>query len=407
MNFSPVTLAAGLSWCLESVVGGLGLILLSEVWAAKPLQEKEPELALSVSFPRIAVLIPAYNEAADIGATVQSLLPELRTGDRLIVIADNCDDCTAEVARQTGATVLERTDQVLRGKGHALDYGLQYLSTDPPNIVVFMDADCTVIPSSIRVLVQTAWERQRPVQSTYLMHPPTEADLRDQLSAFALTLKNLVRPLGMAALGWPCLLTGSGMALPWTLLAPISLAGNRNADDMQMTVDLALEGNSPIYEPRSQVMGRLMEAEDAYSQRTRWEHGHLRMILTQVPRLLGAAFVQKRADLLILAFDMSIPPLSLFILLWLGLVFLNLGALSLNLVHPISFGFSLLVGVPTLLGILIGWKRFGQSILPSQSWKEIPFYLLWKAPIYLKFMTRPQTRWVKTERDTAKPSDPS
>jgi hypothetical protein len=269
-----------------------------------------------------------------------------------------------------------------------------------------MDADCTINPGGITALAQSAWNLQRPVQSTYLMEQPADATLRDQISAFALTLKNLVRPLGMKALGWPCLLTGSGMALPWTLLAPISLAGNRNADDMQLTVDLALVGASPVYEPRSQVMGRLMQAEDAYSQRTRWEHGHLRMILTQVPRLLKAMLIQRRFDLLILACDMAIPPLSLFVLLWLGMVFLNLSALGLGWGDLLSLSLSLWAGVPIILGVGLAWHRFGRTLLPAQNWKEIPSYFLWKAPIYLKFMTQPQTRWLKTERDAVKPTDP-
>jgi hypothetical protein len=152
-------------------------------------------------------------------------------------------------------------------------------------------------------------------------------------------------------------------------------------------------------------MGRLMQSEDAYSQRTRWEHGHLRMILTQVPRLLKAMAIQRRLDLLILACDMAIPPLSLFILLWVGLVFLNLGALSLGVSTPLNFTLSVLAGLPIILGVGTAWHRFGRNLLPSQNWKEIPKYLLWKAPIYLNFMTRPQTRWLKTERDTEKLTD--
>ena len=399
MYLSAAALVMGLSWIPSIGLGGLGFIFLMEVWAANPRLEEVQGTTGFTSRPRTTVLVPAHNEAADIAVTVQSLLGELQHGDRLIVIADNCGDRTAEAARQAGALVLERTDPVQKGKGYALDYGLKFLEKDPPEMVVFMDADCTVRPGSIGILAQTAWELQRPVQSTYLMEQPAEATLRDQISAFAITLKNLVRPLGMKALGWPCLLTGSGMALPWSLLAPISLAGNRNADDMQLTVDLALQGMSPMYEPRSQVMGRLMRAEDAYSQRTRWEHGHLRMILTQVPRLLKAMLVQRRFDLLILACDLAIPPLSLFVLLWIGIAFLNLGALSVGLVNPLSFIFSFLAGLPIVLGVWMAWHRFGRTLLPSQHWKEIPSYLLWKAPIYLKFMTRPQTRWLKTERD--------
>jgi glycosyltransferase involved in cell wall biosynthesis len=405
MDLSLTTLTADLSGILDIALGGLGLVLLSEVWAAKTPQKDEQPVSPSSLPPRIAVLIPAYNEELDIDATVQSLLPELRPCDRLIVIADNCGDRTAEAARQAGAFVLERTDLVRKGKGYALDYGLQFLAADPPEMVVFMDADCTVSPNSIGILAETAWTLQRPVQSTYLMEQPADATLRDRISMFALTLKNLVRPLGMKALGWPCLLMGSGMVLPWDLLASISLAGNRNADDMQLTVDLALQGASPIYEPRSQVMGRLMKAEDAYSQRTRWEHGHLRMILTQVPRLLKAMVIQQRFDLLILACDIAIPPLSLFMLLWIALVVLNLGALSLGVVNPLSFILSLLAGAPIILGVWTAWHRFGRTLLSSQNWQEIPSYLLWKAPIYLKFMTQPQTRWLKTERDREQKTD--
>lgn len=388
-------------------LGGLGLIFLIEVWSAQPRLESVQGATVFTASPRTTILVPAHNEEADIGVTVQSLLGDLQPCDRLIVIADNCSDRTAEAARRAGAFVLERTDLVQKGKGYALDYGLKFLAKDPPEMVVFMDADCTVKPGSIGILVQTAWDLQCPVQSTYLMEQPAEATLRDQISAFAITLKNLVRPLGMKALGWPCLLTGSGMALPWSLLVPISLAGNRNADDMQLTVDLSLQDVSPVYEPRSQVMGRLMQAEDAYSQRTRWEHGHLRMILTQVPRLLKAMVVQRRFDLLILACDMAIPPLSLFILLWIGTAVLNLGALSLGVGNPWSFMFSLLIGLPIILGVWTAWHRFGRTLLPSQNWKEIPRYLLWKAPIYLKFMTRPQTRWLKTERDGDRRADRS
>ncbi|TAG64012.1 MAG: glycosyltransferase, partial [Oscillatoriales cyanobacterium] len=49
--------------------------------------------------PKVAVLIPAYNEAAGIAATISTILPQLTPQDRLLVIADNCTDATAEIAR--------------------------------------------------------------------------------------------------------------------------------------------------------------------------------------------------------------------------------------------------------------------------------------------------------------------
>ncbi len=70
--------------------------------------------------PQVAVLVPAHDEASIIGATLASIAPQLRPGDRLLVVADNCTDDTAQLAREAGAEVVERHDARLRGKGYAL-----------------------------------------------------------------------------------------------------------------------------------------------------------------------------------------------------------------------------------------------------------------------------------------------
>ena len=90
---------------------------------------------------RLAVLIPAHNEAAEIGITLKNLISQLKNDDRLIVIADNCTDNTALIAQQYGAIVIERNNPDQRGKGYALDYGLSFLESDPPDVVIIIDAD--------------------------------------------------------------------------------------------------------------------------------------------------------------------------------------------------------------------------------------------------------------------------
>ncbi len=396
MNSGVLTVWVELFWMPDAVIGGLALLLLSEILAASPAPTVAQNLPLQRG--RLAVLVPAHNEAADIEHTLQTLVPQLHPQDRLIVIADNCQDMTAEVARQAGATVLERRNELLRGKGFALDDGLKFLAQDPPEIVVIVDADCEVEPGSLAALAWQVQQSGRPAQSTYLVSPPPSQTLRDQISRFAFLLKNLARPLGMKAFGWPCILTGSGMAFPWALLQQVELAGNKTVDDMQLTIDCALLGASPIYVPESRVWGRLMQDSSAFSQRSRWEHGHLEVILTQVPRLLGAAIVQRRWDLLILGLDLSIPPLSLLVLLWLGLVGLQSAAYA---VGAASIALPLLAvgaGLPIGVGLIVGWLKLGQDVLPFRAWRGIPQYFLWKLPLYARFLTQPQTRWLKTER---------
>src|SRR5262249_21997555 len=72
----------------------------------------------------IVVLIPAHDEAKVLSRTLAGVLPELAAGDRVLVVADNCTDDTAAIARAAGAEVLERDDPRHRGKGFALDAGI-------------------------------------------------------------------------------------------------------------------------------------------------------------------------------------------------------------------------------------------------------------------------------------------
>src|SRR6476469_6442466 len=77
------------------------------------------------------VLVPAHDEENGLPATLAGLLPLLRPGDRLLVVADNCTDRTAAAARAAGAEVVERHDPDRRGKGYALAAGVDALRADP------------------------------------------------------------------------------------------------------------------------------------------------------------------------------------------------------------------------------------------------------------------------------------
>ena len=91
---------------------------------------------------RLAVLVPAHDEGAVLLQTIADIQMQLRPGDRLLVVADNCADDTAGIARAAGAEVVERHDPDKRGKGYALDFGIRHLALDPPEVVIIIDADC-------------------------------------------------------------------------------------------------------------------------------------------------------------------------------------------------------------------------------------------------------------------------
>ena len=348
--------------------------------------------------PQTAILIPAHNEAEQIELVVKTAKQQLQNSDRLIVIADHCQDNTAQIARNAGATVIERIDRIDRGKGYALDCGLRYLETEPPEIVVFLDADCIVKENAIAHITCLASQTQRPVQAQYLMEQADNPSLKDRVSTFALQVKNRVRFLGLNRFGGHCLLTGSGMAFPWSAIQQISLVGAVNADDMKLTVDLTLENSVPTYCEEALVVGRLMKDEDAQSQRTRWEHGHLQMISVEVPRLIKAFLKNPRFSLLLLALDISIPPLSLLVMTWVVAIAFSFIAtfFGMSLLPTIILGFG---GLLLFTSVFAVWCKFGTQDLPLTDLIAVPFYVVGKIPIYLKFLVNPQTGWFSTERD--------
>lgn len=376
-----------------------GFVLFVECMAALlPRRTSLPRAV--VQRPRFDVLVPAHNEELGIATTVEAIMGELAPGDRLIVVADNCVDQTAAVARKLGATVLERQDTERRGKGYALDFGIQYLAQSPPDVVVLMDADCIAERDGLRQIATLAALKQRPVQAVYLMAQPPNPSPKDSISMLAFTFKNLVRPLGLDRLALPCLLTGTGMAFPWELIKNAPLASGNIVEDMQLGLDLAIAGSAPLLCSSTRVTGVLPQKRDAAkSQRTRWEHGHLHTLKTQVPRLLAAGIRQGRIDLLSLALDLLVPPLSLLVMLWLvGLLGSAIAAWAGASSLPL-----LLLGIEGGLifaAIIFGWAKFCRRELPAKTLLMVPFYILWKIPLYFSFLLKPQKAWVRTERDT-------
>ena len=349
--------------------------------------------------PKIAVLIPAYNEAAGIAATISTILPQLTPQDRLLVIADNCTDATAEIARNCGATAIERHDTERKGKGYALDFGLRAIASDPPEVVIMVDADCICESDSIETLARVAMAEQRPVQATYLMEQPPDPTPKDSISALAFLVKNLVRPSGLKQLGFPSLLTGTGMAFPWLIIRDVPLASSNIVEDMQMSLDLAIAGHPTVFCPEARVTGCLPQQQEvAKTQRTRWEHGHLQTLLTQTPRLATASIEQQRFDLMAIALDLSVPPLSLLVAIWLATFAVSIVAAIIG-ASPIPAILLALQGLLILVSIVSAWAKFGRADISGATLLSVPFYILWKIPLYVGFILNRQTKWVRTERD--------
>src|SRR3569833_4510380 len=116
--------------------------------------------------PRLAVVIPSHNEADVIRASLLSLARQDYDAELfdVIVVADNCTDDTAEIARRIGVTVLDRQHDALRGKGHALNWAINHLlDVDPtPDAYVIVAADTEVATNFLSSLASKLAEIGHP-----------------------------------------------------------------------------------------------------------------------------------------------------------------------------------------------------------------------------------------------------
>jgi cellulose synthase/poly-beta-1,6-N-acetylglucosamine synthase-like glycosyltransferase len=197
--------------------------------------------------PTTRILIPAHNEAGTIEATLDRLASIVSDDVRLLVVADNCSDPTADLVRQAGHEVIERVDPNNRGKGFALAFGTDHLRSDPPECVIIFDADCETDAASIATLAKACVAGNVVVQASYILQPDLAAPPKVQISNFAFWIKNVVRQRGGHRLRAAAVLVGTGMAFPWNIIERAPLATSEIVEDLALGVHLTRTRQPPIY----------------------------------------------------------------------------------------------------------------------------------------------------------------
>ncbi len=382
------------AWLLLIVMAIPDLVITVELLLGlRPRPLSAPDGAV----PRTVVLVPAHDEGAGITGMLARTIPRLPAGARILVVADNCTDDTAALARDAGAEVAERHDAMRRGKGHALAYGRTILAADPPDIVIVLDADCVPDEGALARLARTARAAGRPVQANYLIEPCPTASPMVQISGFAFLVKNLVRQAGLARIGAPVVLTGSGMAFPWADFVAAPLATDDIVEDLAIGIALARIGSAPRFDPAACIWTPPAGSGGTLGQRTRWEHGFVTTARRVTLPLLREGLAGGRPGLFWLGLHVAVPPLALLLALnGAVLLVLALGwALGASVVPVVVDAlFVALIG----LGVVLAWALHGRGQVSGRTLLLAPAYLLWKIPIYLRLVTGAETRWVRTDR---------
>jgi len=189
------------------------------------------------------------------------------------------------------------------------------------------------------------------------------------------------------------------MAFPWQQLRSAQLHTGDIVEDLKLGIELTLAGVPPVFCPEALLTSVFPTSEDGIrSQRVRWEHGHMGVIVGGVPRLLAQALLRMDIRVFAIALDVSVPPLALLTTLvtmaWL------LSAISLSMTHaPLAFVIATAGAASLSLSVILAWLRYGRHIVSFPGLAVAALYTLRKLPLYFKFMVARQSSWIRSKRD--------
>ncbi len=224
-----------------------------------------------------ALLVAAHNEETVVADIVKSLseLDYPKDKYKIFVVADNCTDKTAFLAREGGAEVLERFDETKRGKGYAMEFAFEKVFALPENYeyVCVFDADNLVKQDFLRCMNDKINEGYRAVQGYLDSKNPTDSWLTFSYSMWY-WLNNRLAQLSRGNLDIGCRLGGTGFAVESELIREFGWGATCLAEDTEFTLKLALSDikvgwahEAVVYDEKPQELSTSMK------QRKRWMQG--------------------------------------------------------------------------------------------------------------------------------------
>jgi cellulose synthase/poly-beta-1,6-N-acetylglucosamine synthase-like glycosyltransferase len=387
-------------------LGGLFLFFTLYLWflaLASSLPERRRNQS---SFPEknIAIVVPAHNEAKVIERTISSLkrLDYPIERYQIIVVADNCEDDTARIARENGVGCLERFDDERKGKGYALDWALTKLKEDDFDAFVIIDADTVVDRDFLKAMSRRLNEGKQAIQGYYDVLNPAQSPMAS-LSYLGFVISRNLRYKGRSRLGWSCNLLGNGMCFTTEVIKRYGWPAKSIVEDIEFEMMLVLDGIPVAFAPEARIYAEIPGTfQDSTVQRTRWDLGKFRVRNEYLFRLIQTGFRKRSLGCLDSALELIIPPYSLYWVLLFASYAIVFG-LSWGRFPSLLAMWSLILLASflyALLGLAIaraGWRVYKNLFF-------VPFFLAWRVGILLKgYFSGAAKQWVKTEREPQRP----
>ena len=314
---------------------------------------------------------------------------------------------TAALARDAGARVCERFDDVKKSKGYAIEFLLESLGRsgelDSLDAVVIVDADTTIDPDLLRSFDQALRRGHDWIQAYYTVANPDQS-WRTRLMTYAFSMFNGVMQLGQNALGSKRGLQGQRHVLLDPRPAPQALEVVRAGGRHGILVDAASRRREDLVRPRgrrstARCSGRV--EKHAANQRRRWEFGRGDIRKKYLGPLLRSADLGW-GDKVLSTCELTIPSMATLALIYLVVAGLDVIAWCMTTGSTDSVMRACLVASPVVMTVGLCAYAISPFLVMRLPLKYVstlllfPFYVGWK--LIISLAGRPR-QWVRTARE--------
>ncbi|MCC5941171.1 MAG: glycosyltransferase family 2 protein [Balneolaceae bacterium] len=353
---------------------------------------------------KFAIVVPAHNEEKIISKTIYSLsgLIYPKSNYDIFVIADNCTDNTAELARSLGVIVLERANTQKKGKGYALRWAFdQILGYQKGyDAIIVVDADSLISGNYLEVMNFYLDNGSRVIQSSDLVLPEP-GNWSIEATRIGFLLHNYVKPLGRKVLNLNMGLRGNGMCFSTEVLREVPWKAWSLTEDLEYGLNLILSGIKIDFAPEATVFAQMpVEAKNAESQRSRWELGRLQIIRMYTAKFLIRAFKKRSASYFDVFIDLVTPPFVNMMLLVMISLMAIFGLWIFEIVATYHLFMWALLALTGIVYFFIGMYVSGADKNLYKSLLHLPVYIFWKIKVYINaYRKGKEIDWIRTERD--------
>ncbi|MBE6096124.1 MAG: glycosyltransferase [Schwartzia succinivorans] len=355
-----------------------------------------------------AVIVAAHNESAVIG----QLLDNLHTLDYpkelydIFVIADNCVDNTAEIARNSGAIVCERFSETGKGKGFALEWMFDRLfkMERKYDAIVVFDADNLVHPRFLLEMNNRLLKGDKVIQGFLDAKNPYDTWVSGTF-AIAFWVIDYIWHLAKTNIGLSSVLGGTGMCIATDVLKRHGWGATCLTEDMEFTMKSLVEGIKTTWAHDAIVYDeKPLTFMQSWNQRKRWAQGQFDVAHRFIPKMLKAGIERRDIRILDGCLHLIQPHFLLISTLFIILSYVQLAVppfyTNIYRFMPSELMTFIMVGqyllpVIILLKVHVKWKAWLYLLL-------YPFFIYsWIPIVFIGFLHRNEHEWSHTQHTRA------